>query len=57
MDVDFLREAYRRLNKKGAPGINKVTAADYGEHLDENLNDLHQQLRGGCCKALPIKRV
>jgi group II intron reverse transcriptase/maturase len=57
MDVDFLREAYRRLNKKGAPGLNKVTAADYGEHLDENLNDLHQQLRGGRYKAPPIKRV
>jgi RNA-directed DNA polymerase len=28
IDVEFLREAYRRLNKKGAPGLNKVTAAE-----------------------------
>jgi len=45
MDVEFLREAYRRLNKKGAPGRNKVTAADYAEELEENLADLHQRLR------------
>ncbi len=57
MDVDFLREAYRRLNKKGAPGLNKVTAADYGEHLEENLADLHQRLRSGSYRAPPIKRV
>ena len=57
MDVDFLREAYRRLNKKGAPGLNKVTAADYAEHLEENLADLHQRLRSGSYRAPPIKRV
>ena len=57
MDVDFLREAYRRLNKKGAPGLNKVTAADYAEHLEDNLIDLHQRLRSGCYRAPPIKRV
>ncbi len=57
MDVDFLREAYSRLNKKGAPGLNKVTAADYAEHLEENLVDLHQRLRSGCYRAPLIKRV
>jgi retron-type reverse transcriptase len=57
MDVEFLREAYRRLNKKGAPGLNEVTAADYGEHLEENLAGLYQRLRSGCYKAPPVKRV
>jgi len=57
MDVDFLREAYRRLNKKGAPGLNKVTAKDYTEHLEENLTDLHQRLSSGCYRAPLIKRV
>jgi len=57
MDVDFLREAHRRLNKKGAPGLDKVTAAEYGEHFEENLADLHQRLRSGRYKAPPIKRV
>jgi retron-type reverse transcriptase len=57
MDVDFLTEAYRRLNKKGAPRLNKVTAADYSERLEENLIDLHQRLRSGNYRAPPIKRV
>lgn len=57
MDVDFLREAHRRLNKQGAPGLDKVTAADYGEQLEENLADLHQRLRSGCYRAPLIKRV
>jgi len=57
MDVDFLREAHRRINKKGAPGLNKVTAADYGEHLEENLVDLHQRLCSGRYRAPLIKRV
>ena len=57
MEVDFLREAHRRLNKKGAPGLSKVTAADYAEDLEENLADLHQRLCSGRYKAPPIKRV
>ena len=57
MDVEFLREAYRRLNKKGAPGLDKVTAAEYAEHLEENLTDLHERLRSGRYRAPLIKRV
>ncbi|MCF6323058.1 MAG: hypothetical protein L3J89_01830 [Gammaproteobacteria bacterium] len=34
-------------DKKGAPGLNKVTAADYAEQLEENLVELHQRLRRG----------
>lgn len=47
MDVDFLREAYRRTRKDSAPGIDGVTAAQYAAHLDENLRDLHERLRSG----------
>ena len=31
IDVEFLREACVKLNKKGAPGLSKVSAAEYGE--------------------------
>lgn len=57
MDVDFLREAHRRISKKGAPGLDKITAEEYGEHLEENLADLHERLRSGCYKAPPVERV
>ncbi len=56
MEVDFLREAYRRTRKDSAPGIDGVTAAQYAEHLDENLRDLHERLRSGRYTAPPVKR-
>ena len=57
IDVEFLREAYAKLNKKGAPGLSKVSAADYGEHLEQNLIDLHKRLKEGRYRAPPVKRV
>ena len=38
MDVDFLREAYYRLRKDGAPGLSGVTAKDYGKDLEAALS-------------------
>lgn len=47
MDVDFLREAHRRISKTGAPGFDKVTADKYGDNLEMNLIDLYERLRSG----------
>ena len=57
MDVDFLREAYYRLRKDGAPGLSGVTAKDYGKDPEANLIDLHERLKGRSYSAPPIKRV
>ncbi len=57
MDVDFLREAYRRLRKDGAPGLSAVTANEYGRNLEANLSELHGRLKGKRYVAPPIKRV
>jgi group II intron reverse transcriptase/maturase len=57
IDVDFLREAYRRTSKASAPGIDGVTAQAYAEHLDENLHDLYDRLRSGRYQAPPVERV
>jgi len=57
IDVDFLREAHRRTRKDRAPGIDRVTAKEYAEHLDENLQDLHERLRSGRYIAPPVERV
>jgi RNA-directed DNA polymerase len=57
IDVDFLREAYRRTSKASAPGIDGVTAQAYAEHLDENLRDLHERLHSGRYQAPPVERV
>jgi len=44
MTVDFLEEAYRKLRKKAAPGVDQVTAEEYAVNLDDNLKALHKRL-------------
>ena len=57
IDIPFLREAYRRTRKKGAPGVDKITAKEYAENLEENLSDLYTRLKEGCYSAPPVMRV
>jgi group II intron reverse transcriptase/maturase len=57
IDVEFLREAYRRTRKSSAAGLDGVTATVYAEHLEENLCDLHERLRSGRYQATPVVRV
>jgi hypothetical protein len=40
VDLEFLREAYRRTRKNGAPGIDRMTADEYGQNLENNLQSL-----------------
>jgi group II intron reverse transcriptase/maturase len=56
IDVEFLKEAFRKTRKGGATGIDKVTAAEYEANLDENLQDLLQRMRSGLYKAPPVLR-
>jgi RNA-directed DNA polymerase len=57
MDVELLREAYKRTNKQGSPGVDGVTAKEYAENLEENLAELHERLRKKEYKAPPVKRT
>jgi group II intron reverse transcriptase/maturase len=57
IDYDFLKEAYRLTNKKGAPGLDKVTAEQYAEDLEGNLRELHERLRNNRYVAPPVERV
>ena len=56
IDVEFLKEAFRKTRKGGATGIDKVTAAEYEANLEENLQDLLQRMRSGLYKAPPVLR-
>ena len=47
IDIEFLREAYRRTRKDGAPGVDGQTAAIYEENLEENLQSLLDGLKSG----------
>lgn len=57
MDLEWLREAYRRTRKDGAPGIDGTTAEAYGAHLDDHLRDLLDRAKSGSYRAPPVRRV
>jgi group II intron reverse transcriptase/maturase len=57
MDVDWLREAYRRTRKDGAPGVDGVSAKQYAEHLEDNLRSLLERAKSGRYVAPPVRRV
>lgn len=56
-DVDRLREAYFGLKREAAPGIDGQTWRQYGENLEENLQDLSSRLQRGAYRAKPVRRV
>jgi len=57
VNVALLREAYRQTRKDVAPGVDKVTAAEYAENLDENLEKLRERLKLGLYVAPPVLRT
>lgn len=57
IDIEFLGEAYRRVRKDGATGIDGQTAAEYAENLDTNLEKLLNRFKSGTYKAPPVRRT
>jgi RNA-directed DNA polymerase len=57
IDVEWLREAYRRTRKDGATGVDGQTAEQYEEHLEDNLKSLLDRAKSGTYRAPPVKRV
>lgn len=57
MDLPWLREAYRRTRRDGAVGVDGVTAAEYEQYLDENLQSLLDRAQSSSYRAPPVRRV
>ena len=57
IDMVWLREAYRRTRKDGAVGVDGQTAAEYEEHLEDNLQSLLHRVKSGTYQAPPVRRV
>ena len=57
MDLEWLREAYRRTRKDGAVGVDGQTAIEYAENLEENLQSLLDRAKSGTYRAPPVRRV
>jgi retron-type reverse transcriptase len=57
IDIDWLREAYRRARKDGATGVDGQTADEYASKLEENLRSLLERAKSGSYVAPPVRRV
>lgn len=58
IDVEWLREAFRRTRKDAAPGIDDQTWHDYARDLERNLSSLLARAKkGDHYRAMPVRRV
>jgi RNA-directed DNA polymerase len=57
MKAPLLKEAYLRLRKNAACGIDGVTWSEYGENLDARLLDLQDRVHRGSYHPQPVRRV
>ena len=57
MDINWLKEAYRRTRKDGAVGVDGVTAEEYEQDLENNLQSLLDRAKSGTYRAPPVRRV
>ena len=56
-NIDRLRQAYFGLKRNAAPGVDGLTWQQYGESLEENLQDLSARLKRGAYRAKPVRRA
>jgi group II intron reverse transcriptase/maturase len=55
--VPLLREAYQRLRRGAAAGIDEVTWEEYGRGLEARLLDLQDRIHRGSYHPQPVRRV
>ena len=55
--VPLLTEAYQRLRRNAATGVDAVSWVAYGERLDERLSDLEDRIHKGSYHPQPVRRV
>jgi RNA-directed DNA polymerase len=55
--VDLLRESFRSLKRKAAPGVDGMTWLEYETGLEGRITDLHSRVHRGAYRALPSRRV
>jgi group II intron reverse transcriptase/maturase len=58
IDIEWLHEAYRRVRKDGAAGVDGQTAEEYAKELGSNLQQLLDRAKSGDhYRAPPVRRV
>jgi RNA-directed DNA polymerase len=57
IDLELLKEAYRRTRKDGAAGVDGQRAEEYAGDLEGNLRRLLERLHRGTHHAPPVRRA
>jgi len=57
MDLNWMHEAFRRIRKDAAPGVDGQSVADYSEELTGKLKNLMKRAKDGTYKPPPVKRA
>jgi hypothetical protein len=57
IDLEWLREAYRRTRKDGATGVDGQTSEQYAADLEGNLQRLLDRAKSGTYRAPPVRRA
>jgi len=57
LDMLWMLEAFSRVKKGSAPGVDGVTFAEYAKNLDANLTALLELAKSGRYRPPPVKRV
>jgi retron-type reverse transcriptase len=55
--VENLRACFEKLDGTKALGVDKVSKADYGEQLEDNLRQLHQRVHEMSYRPQAVRRV
>ncbi len=57
INYELLKECYEELDGNKATGIDKITKEEYGESLEENLNDIVNRLKKMAYKPSPARTI
>ena len=57
INAEMLMQCHKELDGNKAVGIDRVTKAEYEEHLEENITNLVERLKNKAYKPLPSLRV
>lgn len=56
LTIGFLQQCWKLLNRKSAPGVDRVTYRQYGEDLKANIENLVDRLKRGSYRAKLVLR-
>jgi len=57
LTINRLRESFRHLQRKAAPGVDGVTWREYEDGLEDRLADLKDRIHRGAYRARPSRRI